>query len=137
MNNCCFIGRFAADPETKTTAGGITVCNFRLAVQRRYKDASGERQADFISFVAWRQTAEFIARNFHKGDAIAVRGSLQTRSYPAQDGSTRYTSEVIVDDAEFVGSAQQNRAQSVSQTAQQAREVFGGFTEVTDDELPF
>lgn len=136
MNKCIFIGRLAADPELRTTQNGISNCNFKIAVQRRFKDNNGERQADFFTCVSWRQTAEFVARYFHKGDPIAVEGSMQNRSYDAQDGSKRYVTELIVDNVEMCGSAQ-NRQQPAEQTMQQAQQTFGGYTVVDDDDLPF
>ena len=86
MNVCIFMGRIGSDPEIRETQGGVKKCAFRLAVQRRFKDANGERQADFIQCIAWRQTAEFIHNYIHKGDMVGVKGSLQNRSYQAQDG---------------------------------------------------
>ena len=136
MNKCIFIGRMAADPELRTTQSGISNCNFKIAVQRRFKDNNGERQADFFNVVSWRQTADFVARYAHKGDMIAVEGSMQNRNYTAQDGSKRYITELIADNVEMCGSSQNN--QNVSQTVQQAQETFGaGFTVVDDDDLPF
>lgn len=136
MNKCIFIGRMAADPELRTTQSGISNCNFKIAVQRKFKDNNGERQADFFNVVAWRQTADFVARYAHKGDMIAVEGSMQNRNYTAQDGSKRYITELIADNVEMCGSAQNK--QNVSQTVQQAQETFGaGFTVVEDDDLPF
>ena len=139
MNKCIFIGRLAADPELRTTQSGISNCNFKIAVQRRYKDNNGERQADFFNCVAWRQTAEFVTRYFHKGDPIAVEGSMQNRSYDPQDGSKRYVTELIVDNVEMCGSAQnkQQNGDQMQHTMQQAQQTFGGFSVVDDDELPF
>lgn len=130
MNKVILIGRLAADPETRTTSGGNSVCTFRLAVQRRHKNQDGTRTADFIGVVAWRQTAELCARYLAKGRKVAVRGSLQTRSYDAQDGSKRYVTEVVADEVEFL--TPQN-AQNGGETAAEA----AGFTEIQDDDLPF
>lgn len=131
MNKVILIGRLAADPETRTTQSGVTQCTLRLAVQRRFADKqTGKREADFFNIVCWRQTAEFAARYLAKGRMIAVEGSLQTRSYDAQDGSKRYVTEVIADNVEFCDSRQ-----SGGHDGAQARQ--DGFEEVTDDELPF
>ncbi len=97
MNTCNLIGRLTADPEVKTVLGEQTVCNFTLAVNRRYKDKNGNRQADFLRCVAWNRTAEMISRYLAKGDQCGVSGSIQSRSYTAQDGSTRYVTEIAVD----------------------------------------
>ena len=75
MNRVCLLGRITADPELKQTTSGISACSFTLAVDRGFKDAKGERQTDFISCIAWRQTAEFISRYFSKGKMIIVEGA--------------------------------------------------------------
>ena len=107
LNKVVLAGRITADPELKQTASGISVLSFTLAVNRSYVSRSseqGERQADFISVVAWRQTAEFISKYFKKGSAICVTGSIQTRNWQDQQGNRRYSTEVVVDDAMFVDS---------------------------------
>ena len=130
MNQVILIGRLAADPESRTTQSGISQCTFRLAVPRSYKNAQGEREADFVSIVAWRSTAEFCARYLKKGMKIALTGSIQTRTYQAQDGSKRYATEVIAGSVEFAESRREE-----TQTAAEAPQTE--FTEVDDDELPF
>ena len=80
-NNVHIMGRLTADPELKQTASGISTCRFTVAVDRARSGQNGERQADFISVVAWRQTAEFVARYFSKGKMIAIEGELRTGSY--------------------------------------------------------
>jgi single-strand DNA-binding protein len=105
MNKVILIGRLTKDPEVKNTASQVTVCRFTIAVDRRFKDNNGQRQADFISCVAWRQTASFISSYFHKGSKIAVVGSIQTRTYDDNSGQKRYVTEVVVDEAEFADSA--------------------------------
>ena len=130
MNKCILIGHLAADPETRTTNSGITQCTLRLAVQRRFANQDGKRESDFFNVVCWRQTAEFCAKFLSKGRKIAVEGSLQTRSYDAQDGSKRYVTEILADSVEFCDSKPEG-----SQTAQ--KQSAGEFREVDDDELPF
>lgn len=100
MNNVSLIGRLVADPELKHTQSGTAYCNFRIAVDRRVK-AGEEKQADFITIVAWQQRAEFVSKYFAKGNRIALTGSIRTGSYTAQDGSKRYTTEVWADNIEF------------------------------------
>ena len=137
MNSCNFTGRICSDIESRTTGNGAAVCSFRLAVQRRFKDASGERKTDFISCVAWRQTAEFVTRYLSKGDAVAVHGELQVRDYQTQDGSKRYVTEIICDNVESIDSKRE-RSEGESETVQRAKETFGAqFVEVDDDSLPF
>ena len=134
MNKVILIGHLAADPESRTTQSGVAQCTLRLAVQRRFANQDGKRESDFFSVVCWRQTAELCARFLSKGRKIAVEGSLQTRSYDAQDGSKRFVTEVIADNVEFCYSRPEG-AQTGAQTAQVQN--TDGFTEVQDDELPF
>lgn len=115
LNQVILGGRLTAAPELKTTPNGISVLAFSIAVDRDYAKQGEEKQTDFINCVAWRQTAEFIAKYFGKGEAICVVGSLQTRTWQAQDGSKRYATEVIVDRAKFVESkASKGQAQAPS-----------------------
>ena len=102
-NRAVLIGRLTADPELKTTQSGVSVCSFTLAVDRRFKGQDGERKADFIGIVTWRQTAEFVSRFFHKGDPIGIEGSIQTRNYEDKNGNKRTAVEVVADGAFFVG----------------------------------
>ena len=108
LNKVVLCGRLTADPELKQTQSGIAVVTFTLAVNRRFQsrtaDQAQAQQADFISVVAWRQTAEFISKYFKKGSALCVTGSLQTRSWQDQQGNRRYSTEVVVDEAMFVDS---------------------------------
>ena len=96
LNRVVLIGRLASDPELKYTPSGIAVANFRLAVNR-IPNAQGEREADFIPIVVWRQSAEFAANYLTKGRLVAVDGRLQIRSWVAQDGSRRTHAEVVAD----------------------------------------
>ncbi len=97
------MGRLVSDPELKTTPNGVSVTNFRIAVDRSYVRSGEERKADFIDIVCWRQTAEFVCRYFGKGAMIAVDGQLQTRTYQAKDGTNRYVVEVVADNVSFTG----------------------------------
>lgn len=103
LNKSILGGRLTADPQIKTTPNGISVCSFSLAVNRRTgKDK--EQQTDFINCVAWRGTAEFIAKYFRKGSSLCIVGSIQTRSWTDNNGQKRYATEVNVDEAMFVDS---------------------------------
>ena len=104
MNKVVLVGRLTKDPEIKVTANQNQYCNFTLAVDRRFKDASGNKQTDFIGCVAWKNTAVFIQKYFHKGNRIGVVGSIQTRSYEDDAGNKHFITEVVVDEAEFVES---------------------------------
>ena len=104
MNKVILIGRLTKDVEIKLTSNQTKFCQFTLAVDRRFKDANGQRQVDFINCIAWRNTAEFISKYFHKGSRIGVVGSIQTRSYEDQDGQKKFVTEAVIDEAEFVES---------------------------------
>lgn len=117
LNKVILGGRLTAEPELRQTPQGIPVVSFSVAVNRRQSKAAAERTADFINCVAWRQTAEFISHYFHKGSAICVIGSIQTRSWTDQQGQKRYATEVVVDEATFVDSAADNKAASGMGTA--------------------
>lgn len=140
MNKVILIGRLTKDPELSTTQNDVKRASFTLAVDRRFLDKDGNRQADFPNCVAWRQTAEFIAKYFTRGKKIAVVGSLQTRSYDAQDGTKKYVTEVNVDEAEFVEPKGQSE-QAAESTAVTVYEPGHAEAEMKpaydDDELPF
>lgn len=112
MNKVTLIGRLTKEPEIKLTASQTKYTNFTVAVDRRFKDQDGQRQADFINCVAWKQTAEFINKYFQKGSRIGLCGSIQTRSYE-KDGQKVFITEVLVEDAEFVES--KNNSQQETQ----------------------
>lgn len=102
MNNCVLIGRAVRDPELRYTPSGVAVCNFTLAVdrvmskqQKQEAESKGYQTADFINIVAWNKTAETVANYLGKGRLAAVQGSIQTRSYEANDGTRRYVTEVL------------------------------------------
>jgi len=151
MNQVQLVGNICRDPEYRTLQSGVTCCQFTVACQRKFKNAQGQYDADFINCVAWRQTADFINRYFIKGNKIGLVGTLQTRSYDAQDGTKRYVTEVIVENVEFVAPRQdsgssygspppaQQRQQPQQRNEQQRMDMSGqGFQEVEDDdELPF
>lgn len=107
MNKVILMGRLTADPELRQTQSGIPSCRFTVAINRPFVDKqTGERQADFISCTAWRQTAEFVTRYFSKGNMIMVEGTLRTGSYTDRNHPdvTHYTTDVFVDSVEFTGS---------------------------------
>jgi single-strand DNA-binding protein len=101
MNIVILTGRLTRDPELRTTSNQTPVCSFTVAVDRQFKNASGEREADFIRCVAWRQTAEFVNKYFTKGSKINLSGNIQTRSYDDKEGNKRDATEVVVDNVEF------------------------------------
>ena len=144
MNKVIMIGNMANDPEARTTQSGISQSTFRIAVQRRFANQQGVREADFFTVIAWRQTADFCNRYLSKGRRVAVEGSIQNRSYDAQDGSKRYVTEIIADSVEALGSRDEAGGQyrprdngPTPPPAQPAPPSMNDFTEVDDDELPF
>ncbi len=122
MNKVILAGRLTADPELRQTQSGVASCRFTVAVNRKFADkATGERQADFITCVAWRQTAEFVSRYFSKGKMIALEGELRNNNYKdrTHPDVTHYCTEVLVDNAEFCGSKNDSSGTSPSQPQQQ------------------
>lgn len=118
INNVTIMGRLTADPELRQTTSGISTCTVAVAVDRNYTPQGQEKQVDFIPVVAWRQTAEFIARNFVKGKMIAVTGQLRTRIYTDKRYSdvTHYVMELYADSVSFCG----DKAAAPAQPAQPA-----------------
>lgn len=150
MNKAILIGNLATDPEAFTTQSGISRSTFRLAVQRKYANAQGVREADFLTIVAWRNTADFCNRYLTKGRKIAVEGSIMVRSYDGQDGQRHWVTEIIADSVEAVGGRKSEdpgpeeppaAKPSEDRPEQQRMDMYNNapddFTEVDDDELPF
>ena len=153
MNKVILIGRLTRDPEVRYTQSGIAVCTFTLAVDRRFakRDANdGRPTADFIPIVCWRKLAEICGNNLVKGRRVGVEGSMQVRSYDAQDGSKRYVTEVVADEVEFLdsrgdsqhapGGQQQNYGGGSAPQQRQAAPAqqnnnFG--PDIPDEESPF
>lgn len=119
MNNVQLIGRLTVDPELKHTQNGTACTRFNIAVDRKVKQGE-EKQADFITVVAWQQRAEFICKYFSKGQKIALTGSIRTGSYTDRDGNKRNTFEVWAENVEFCESKAE-RAQNQSQNQQQQK----------------
>lgn len=111
LNKVVLAGRLTSDPELKLTPNGVSVVSFSLAVNRKaiVKDNQRVQEADYINLVAWRQTAEFISRYFKKGSALCITGSIQTRSWTDESGQKRYATDVVVDEAMFVDSMNNNK----------------------------
>ncbi len=149
LNKVILIGRLTANPELKQTASGISVVSFSVAVDRRFSGKDTERKADFINVVAWRHSADFVAKYFGKGDPIGIEGSIQTRSYEDKTGAKRVAVEVLAENTFFVGGKNSGgnggNSGGYQPTAQQAPAPVafenGGvndFMEVdVDDDLPF
>lgn len=114
MNKVILMGRLTADPEMRYTTGENATANarFSVAVNRQFKNAEGNYDADFIRCVAWKNNAEFIQKWFHKGDMIVIEGNIRTGSYTNKDGQKVYTTEVWVDRVEFGGAKSAGNTQS-------------------------
>lgn len=134
MNRCFLIGNLARDPELATTKSGVSVCRFSLAVTRNFSNADGEREADFLNIIVWRGQAENCHKYLKKGSKCAVTGSIQTRSFDAQDGSKRYVTEIVADNVEFLNSKSSGDGQD--KVAVDNKEV-AKLEPIDDDTLPF
>ena len=139
MLNCAIImGRLTADPELRTTNNGTSVTSFTVAVDRSFVRPGEERQADFINVVAWRQSAEFVSRYFHKGSMIAVQGSIQTRSYEDKNGNKRTAIEVVVASVTFLDAKQKEQATPAEPAEPEQETTWVNDTyELSTDDLPF
>lgn len=151
MNKVVLMGRLTKDVEIHQTPNGVSLARFSLAVNRRFAGKDSQQQADFINCTAWRQTGEFIAKYFRKGNMIAVAGSIQSRTWDGQDGKKQYAAEVVVEEAYFTGekaeSNQYNQtppAQNYSQQPKQEHmfddDFYSGFSDLLDgseEDLPF
>ena len=112
-NKVWLLGNLTKDPESQTTSSGITVCKFTLAVQRKFSNANGEKETDFINIVAWRTLAENCIKYLSKGKKVAVVGAIQTRSYDAQDGTKRYVTEIMAEEVEFLSPSEKQETEKV------------------------
>lgn len=140
MNKVILVGRLTADPELRQTQSGIASCKFTVAVNRKFKNANGETESDFVSCQAWRQQAELVSRYFNKGKMIAVEGTLRTGKYQDKNHSdvTHYTTDVYVENVEFCGDKgnSQPTAQSVVQAAA-TQGIPTEYEELLGDDMPF
>ena len=135
MNKVILVGNLTKDPELKTTPSGISVCNFTLAVQRRFANADGNRETDFLPIIVWRVQAENCAKYLRKGSKAGVVGSIMTRTYDDKDGIKRYVTEIVADEVEFLMSRNSNENLDDGTTSQKQAPVKT-LTEIEDD-FPF
>ena len=138
LNKAILVGRLTKDPELRSTASGVSVVSFSIAIARSYARQGEERQTDFINCVAFRNTADFISRYFAKGNMIAVDGSIQTRTWDDQEGKRHWVTEVMVNEAHFVESKKDSAAATGSAAIDGGASLpmeFG--PDATDDDLPF
>lgn len=129
-------GNLTKDPELTKTANGISVCKFSVAVQRKYANANGEKEVDFLNIVAWRGLADNCNKYLRKGNKCGIVGSIQTRSYDAADGTKKYLTEIIAEEIEFLSSKTENENKPQTES-QKKQEVMKDFTPIDDSQLPF
>ena len=127
MNKLTIIGNLVREPENRVTSGGINVCDFSVAVNRR-KKGEGQQEADFFRVNAWRQLGENCGKFLHKGSKVCVVGPVSVRTYQTNSGETRASLEVTADDVEFLSSKSEGES---------APAMPAGFTPVETDELPY
>ena len=138
MNKVMLIGNLTRDPELTTTNSGVSVCRFSLAVQRRFGSSDNGPQADFFNIVVWRGLGENCHKFLKKGSKCCVIGRLQNSSYEAQDGTKRYTTDIVADDVEFLGTKPSDSGENVVSSAPKASEANVAELEpIDDDSLPF
>ena len=145
FNKVILMGRLTADPELKQTQSGTAVTSFSLAVDRKY-NKDEEKKCDFITIVAWKQTAEFICKYFKKGSAILLCGELQTKSWKDNQGNTRYATEVLANEVSFCEGKNNSEGNSTPNTRNGSQSVNSGSygympdayqPNAGDDDLPF
>jgi len=141
MNKVILIGNLTKDPELATTTNGISVCRFTLAVSRKYKNAEGEYETDFLNVVVWRGQAENCHKYLRKGSKVAAVGAIQTRSYDAQDGTKKYVTDIVADEVEFLTTKNSEGGETkkfdASTESKGAKTPVTNLEPVDDDTLPF
>jgi single-strand DNA-binding protein len=108
MNHCVFIGNCVRDLEVTQTSSGVSVCKFDIAVNRKFPDANGVRQVDYLTIITWRQLAENCAKFLRKGKKCCVIGALQVRDYETKNGEKRRAVEIVADEVEFLSPKEQD-----------------------------
>lgn len=138
MNKVMLIGNLTKDPELTTTNSGVSVCRFSLAVQRRFGNSDNGPQADFFNIVVWRGLGENCHKFLKKGSKCCVMGRLQNSSYEASDGTKRYTTDIIADDVEFLGSRPTDGAENTAPApSKPSSKETVELEPIDDDSLPF
>ena len=143
LNKVVLIGRLTRDPELRSTANGVSVATFSLAVDRPFTNKQGERETDFIRIVTWRRLAEVCAENLGKGRLVAVAGRLQVRSYDNQEGQRRTIAEVVADEVKFLERPRREKSETSSAEKSEFgvkdidNDDFGDELDFDDEDLPF
>lgn len=137
INNVVLVGRIVREPELRYTPQNTAVATFTLAVNRRFKNAQGEREADFINCVIWRQPAENLANWAKKGTLVGITGSIQVRNYENKEGQRVYVTEVLADNFQMLESNSNKTEKGKTKSNQDKDPFTGSPMEVSDDDLPF
>lgn len=146
MNKVYLIGNLTKDPEMRATQMGVSVCNFSIAVGRRFKDSEGNQQTDFFDIVAWRQLGDLCGKYLRKGKKVAITGSIQTHRFTDKNGVTRTGWDIIADEVEFLTPQDTGMQKEMEHRIEERRSIAQepeyapadkGFTTVEDEELPF
>ncbi|MBO7526887.1 MAG: single-stranded DNA-binding protein [Clostridia bacterium] len=135
MNKVYLIGNLTRDPELASTTSGVSVCRFSIAVSRRYSNADGERETDFFNIVVWRGQGENCHKYLKKGSKCAIIGTLQNRSYDANDGTKRTVTEIIADEVEFLSTKASGDADAPNERVE--KKEVAELEPIDDDSLPF
>lgn len=142
INRVVLVGRLTKDPEFRTTPNGVNVATFTLAVNRTFTNANGEREADFINVVVFRNQADNVNNYLRKGQLAGVDGRIQSRSYENQEGRRIFVTEIVADSVQFLepknNNQQNNQPQQQRGQASAGNNPFGNNNaDVDDDDLPF
>lgn len=146
MNKVYLIGNLTKDPEMRATQLGVSVCNFSIAVGRRFKDSEGNQQTDYFDIVAWRQLGDLCGKYLRKGKKVAITGSIQTHRFTDKNGVTRTGWDIIADEVEFLTPQDTGMQKEMEHRIEERRAIAQepeyapadkGFTTVEDEELPF
>ena len=137
MNKVILTGNLATEPEYRQTENGVSRAQFRLAVQRKYKNPEGKYDVDFLTVVCWRGLAEMVTRYMRKGERCGVVGTIQTRAYQDRNNTKHTLTEIIADEVEFLSTKKENAGQAQENAAGFTAPPREAYEEVEDDELPF
>lgn len=139
MNNISIVGRITKDIELQTTSSGIEFTRFNVAVQSKFKTTDGEKKVNFFTCIAWRENAKNIAKYFKKGYPIGITGSMESRSYEKEDGSTQNIWELNLESFSFVGSSSEEseEKQTTKSKKSKSQSELTPIDDIDDDDLPF
>ena len=136
LNRVILMGRLTNEPDYRQTQGGTSYARFTMAIERDYSK-DGNRETDFLDVLAWRSTADFVSKYFHKGQLVAVQGRIQTGSYTDKDGNKRKSWDIVADQVYFAESKRDSGGRDVNVERDDEPSAGGDFVPVADDDLPF